>query len=71
MRQPNPQVLPGWAPCLQRLKLVPVYGALFLAVNSQFPLAYVRTEDFLEENFFFRYGFTIQFPLMLLFDLFF
>ncbi|XP_075896990.1 membrane-bound acylglycerophosphatidylinositol O-acyltransferase mboat7 [Nelusetta ayraudi] len=54
LRQPNPQVLPGWGPCLQRLKLVPVYGALFLAVNSQFPLAYVRTEDFLEENFFFR-----------------
>lgn len=55
LRQPNPQTLPGWVPCLQRLKLVPVYGALFLAVNSVFPLAYVRTEEFLDQNFFFRY----------------
>lgn len=54
LRQPNPQELPGREPCLQRLKLVPVYSALFLAVNSVFPLAYVRTEEFLEQNFFFR-----------------
>lgn len=55
LRQPNPQILPGMVPCLQRLKLVPVYGALFLAVNWVFPLAYVRTEEFLDQNFFFRY----------------
>lgn len=54
LRQPNPQMLPSWVPCVQRLKLVPVYGALFLAVNSVFPLAYVRNEEFLDQNFFFR-----------------
>ncbi|RVE62900.1 hypothetical protein OJAV_G00160490 [Oryzias javanicus] len=54
LRQPNPQALPGWEPCVQRLKLVPVYGALFLGFNYYFPLSYVRTEDFLEENIFFR-----------------
>ncbi|KAF3839673.1 hypothetical protein F7725_018390 [Dissostichus mawsoni] len=46
-------------PCLQRLKLVPLYGALFIAVNSVFPLAYVRTDEFLDENFFFRYFYMI------------
>lgn len=61
LRQPNPQILPGWVPCLQRLKLVPVYGALFLAVNSVFPLAYVRTEEFLDQNFFFRYTALLQY----------
>lgn len=55
LTQPSPLALPGWVPCLQRLKLVPVYGALFLAVNSVFPLAYVRTDEFLDQNFFFRY----------------
>ncbi|CAL8359966.1 unnamed protein product [Arctogadus glacialis] len=54
LRQPSPLTLPAVAPCLQRLKLVPVYGALFLAVNSVFPLGYVRTDDFLNDNFFFR-----------------
>ena len=53
--QPSPLTLPAVVPCLQRLKLVPVYGALFLAVNSVFPLSYVRTDDFLDRNFFFRY----------------
>lgn len=55
LRQPSPLALPSWVPCLQRLKLVPVFGALFVAVNSVFPLAYVRTEEFLDNNFFFRY----------------
>ncbi|KAM7420934.1 hypothetical protein PAMA_015237 [Pampus argenteus] len=59
LRQPSPLALPGWVPCLQRLKLVPVYAALFLAVNSVFPLAYVRTEEFLEENIFFRLFYMI------------
>lgn len=54
LRQPSPRALPGWKPCLQRLKLVPVFGALFLYVNSVFPLDYVRTEEFLDRNFFFR-----------------
>lgn len=61
LKQPNPQKLPGWVPCLQRLKLVPVYGALFVAVNSKFPLDYVRTGDFLEQHFFFRCHFTRHF----------
>lgn len=55
LRQPNPQVLPGWELCLQRLRLVPIYCALFLAVSFVFPLAYVRSDDFLDHNFFFRY----------------
>lgn len=55
LKQPSPLTLPSWVPCLQRLKLVPVYGALFLAVNSIFPLSYVRTDEFLDENFLFRY----------------
>ncbi|XP_035527486.1 lysophospholipid acyltransferase 7 [Morone saxatilis] len=59
LRQPSPQALPAWEPCLQRLKLVPLYGALFLGVNSVFPLAYVRTEEFLDENFFFRLFYMI------------
>ncbi|XP_069393678.1 lysophospholipid acyltransferase 7 isoform X2 [Paralichthys olivaceus] len=59
LRQPAPLALPGLAPCLQRLKLVPVYGALFLAVNSVFPLAYVRTDDFLDQNYFFRLFYMI------------
>lgn len=52
--QPDPVSLPGREPCLHRLKMVPVYGALFLFANSLFPLSYVRTEEFLENNFFFR-----------------
>ncbi|XP_062321812.1 lysophospholipid acyltransferase 7 isoform X2 [Osmerus eperlanus] len=54
LRQPRPLSLPGQEPCLQRLKLVPVYAGLFLAVNSVYPLSYVRTEEFLEHNYFFR-----------------
>ncbi|KAI1885869.1 hypothetical protein AGOR_G00208210 [Albula goreensis] len=54
LQQPNPSSLPGHVPCLHRLKLVPVYGALFLYINSYFPLAYVRTEEFLDHQFFFR-----------------
>lgn len=60
LKQPSPQALPGLVPCLERLKLVPVYGALFLAVNSVFPLAYVRTEEFVDENFFFRYCYSCK-----------
>ncbi|KAM9723381.1 lysophospholipid acyltransferase 7 [Menidia menidia] len=59
LRQPEPLALPGREPCLQRLKLVPLYGALFLAVNSVFPLAYVRTEEFLEENVFYRFFYMV------------
>ncbi|KAJ8005097.1 hypothetical protein DPEC_G00143120 [Dallia pectoralis] len=54
LRQPSPLDLPGWSPCLMRLRWVPVYGALFLTANSYFPLDYVRTEDFLEHHLFFR-----------------
>ncbi|XP_056901999.1 lysophospholipid acyltransferase 7 isoform X2 [Takifugu flavidus] len=59
LRQPSPRALPGWEPCLQRLKLVPVFGALFLYVNSVFPLDYVRTEEFLDRHFFFRFFYMI------------
>ncbi|XP_053699766.1 lysophospholipid acyltransferase 7 isoform X2 [Synchiropus splendidus] len=59
LRQPCPRELPGWDPCLQRLKLVPVFGALFVVVNSLFPLAYVRSEEFLDRNFFFRFFYMI------------
>ncbi|XP_036444587.1 lysophospholipid acyltransferase 7 isoform X1 [Colossoma macropomum] len=45
--------LPGREPCLLRLKMVPVYGALFLFANSLFPLSFVRTEEFLEHNYFY------------------
>lgn len=55
LKQPSPLALPGWEPCLQRLKMVPVFGALFLAVNYYFPLSYVRTDQFLEQSIFFRY----------------
>uniref|UniRef100_A0A8C7M234 Leukocyte receptor cluster member 4 n=1 Tax=Oncorhynchus mykiss TaxID=8022 RepID=A0A8C7M234_ONCMY len=54
LRQPSSLDLPGWVPCMLRLRLVPVYGALFLTANMYFPLAYVRTEEFLEHHFFFR-----------------
>lgn len=54
LQQPNPALLPGREPCLRRLQFVPLYAALFLFVNSYFPLAYVRTEEFLEHHFFFR-----------------
>lgn len=57
LSQPKPLALPGWEPCLQRLKLVPAYGALFLVVNAYFPLPYVRTDEFLDQNFFYRYLF--------------
>ncbi|XP_046883440.1 lysophospholipid acyltransferase 7 [Hypomesus transpacificus] len=59
LRQPRPLSLPGQEPCLQRLKLVPVYAGLFLAVNSVYPLSYVRTEEFLEHNYFFRLFYMI------------
>ncbi|XP_051921141.1 lysophospholipid acyltransferase 7 isoform X2 [Hippocampus zosterae] len=59
LEQPKPLALPGWTPCLQRLKLVPVYGALFLAANSAFPLAYVRSHHFLDHNFFFRFFYMV------------
>ncbi|KAL2084901.1 hypothetical protein ACEWY4_020419 [Coilia grayii] len=59
LQQPSPLSLPGREPCLLRLRMVPVYGALFLAVNSVFPLAYVRTDEFLEHNFFFRFFYMI------------
>ncbi|XP_061101750.1 lysophospholipid acyltransferase 7 [Conger conger] len=54
IQQPNPTSLPGCEPCLRRLQFVPMYGALFLFVNFYFPLAYVRTDQFLEHHFFFR-----------------
>ncbi|XP_036394890.1 lysophospholipid acyltransferase 7 [Megalops cyprinoides] len=54
LQQPSPASLPGRDPCLNRLKLVPLYGVLFLAVNAYFPLGYVRTEEFLDHNYFFR-----------------
>ncbi|XP_077577832.1 membrane-bound acylglycerophosphatidylinositol O-acyltransferase mboat7 [Stigmatopora nigra] len=59
LEQSKPLALPSWEPCLNRLKLVPVFGALFLAVNLVFPLAYVRTNDFLEHNFFFRFFYMV------------
>ncbi|XP_028325590.1 membrane-bound acylglycerophosphatidylinositol O-acyltransferase mboat7 [Gouania willdenowi] len=59
LKQPSPLALPGAAVCLQRLKLVPVYGALYMAVNSVFPLAYVLTEEYLDHNFFFRFFYMI------------
>ncbi|CAB1334460.1 unnamed protein product [Coregonus sp. 'balchen'] len=54
LRQPSSLDLPGRVPCMLRLRLVPVYGALFLTANAYFPLAYVLTEEFLEHHFFFR-----------------
>uniref|UniRef100_A0A3Q2NUB5 Leukocyte receptor cluster member 4 n=1 Tax=Fundulus heteroclitus TaxID=8078 RepID=A0A3Q2NUB5_FUNHE len=54
LEQPRPLALPSWEPCLQRLKMIPVFGAFFLAVNHYFPLSYVRTDEFLDQNFLFR-----------------
>ncbi|XP_018590639.1 lysophospholipid acyltransferase 7 isoform X1 [Scleropages formosus] len=54
LQQPCPQSLPGRVPLLQRLQFVPMYGVLFLVINSFFPLAYVRTEEFLEHHLLFR-----------------
>ncbi|XP_013868147.1 lysophospholipid acyltransferase 7 [Austrofundulus limnaeus] len=59
LSQPKPLSLPGWEPCLQRLKLVPAYGALFLVVNAYFPLPYVRTDEFLDQNFFYRFFYMV------------
>lgn len=59
LQQPQPLALPGLEPCLQRLRMVPVYGALFLAVNHVFPLNYVREDEFLDHNFFFRFFYMI------------
>lgn len=56
--QSDPQVLPCKVPCLNRLKMIPVYGLLFVIVNILFPLSYVRTDEFLERNFFFRWVFV-------------
>ncbi|KAG9276316.1 lysophospholipid acyltransferase 7 [Astyanax mexicanus] len=60
LEQPDAVSLPGREPCLQRLKMVPVYGALFLFVNSYFPLSYVRTEEFLEHDYFFRFLYMVM-----------
>lgn len=54
LKQPNPLALPSWEPCLKRLKMVPVFGVLFVTVNYYFPLSYVRTDEFLDQNIFFR-----------------
>uniref|UniRef100_A0A1A8SE44 Leukocyte receptor cluster member 4 n=1 Tax=Nothobranchius rachovii TaxID=451742 RepID=A0A1A8SE44_9TELE len=54
LNQPKPLALPFLDPCLQRLKMVPVYGALFLAVNAFFPQGYVRTDEFLDQNLSYR-----------------
>ncbi|XP_051576999.1 lysophospholipid acyltransferase 7 [Myxocyprinus asiaticus] len=59
LQQSSPLSLPGKEPCLQRVKMVPVYGALFLAVNSVFPLSYVHTEEFLEHNYFYRFFYMV------------
>ncbi|KTG45808.1 hypothetical protein cypCar_00002355 [Cyprinus carpio] len=59
LQQSNPLSLPGKEPCLQRLKMVPVYGALFIAVNSVFPLPYVRTDEFLDHNYFYRFFYMV------------
>ncbi|CAM4702166.1 unnamed protein product [Leuciscus chuanchicus] len=59
LQQSSPLSLPGKEPCLQRLKLVPVYGVLFMAVNFVFPLYYVRTEEFLEHNYFYRFFYMV------------
>lgn len=60
LQQSSPLSLPGMAPCIQRLQMVPVYGALFMAVNYVFPLSYVRTEEFLEENYFYRFALLLE-----------
>ncbi|TRY89330.1 hypothetical protein DNTS_023621 [Danionella cerebrum] len=59
LQQSSPLSLPGKEPCLQRLKMVPVYGALFITVNSVFPLGYVRAEEFLEHNYFYRFFYMV------------
>ncbi|XP_065154385.1 lysophospholipid acyltransferase 7 [Paramisgurnus dabryanus] len=59
LQQPSPLSLPGVAPCLQRLQMIPVYGALFVSVNYVFPLSYVRTEEFLENNYFYRFFYMV------------
>ncbi|XP_063055209.1 lysophospholipid acyltransferase 7 [Engraulis encrasicolus] len=63
LQQPSPQSLPGREPCLLRLRMVPVYGALFLVFNHYFPLDYVRgdkfQDQFLQHNFFFRFFYMI------------
>ncbi|XP_017321095.1 lysophospholipid acyltransferase 7 [Ictalurus punctatus] len=59
LEQTDPLALPCKVPCLSKLKLVPVYAALFMGVNFLFPLSYVRTDDFLEHNFFFRFFYMV------------
>ncbi|XP_023685902.1 lysophospholipid acyltransferase 7 [Paramormyrops kingsleyae] len=54
LQQPCPRELPGRVPCLQRLRFVPLYAVFFLIVNHYFPLAYVRTEEYLDHHFLFR-----------------
>ncbi|XP_006642424.2 lysophospholipid acyltransferase 7 [Lepisosteus oculatus] len=54
VHQSAPLSIPSWDPCLRRLRFVPVYAALFVGANALFPLAYVRTDSFLERHFLYR-----------------
>ncbi|XP_058874350.1 lysophospholipid acyltransferase 7 [Acipenser ruthenus] len=52
--QRTPGSIPALTPCVQRLRWVPLYAALFLGVSAVFPLAHVRSEDFLQHHFLYR-----------------
>ncbi|KAK6468679.1 lysophospholipid acyltransferase 7, partial [Huso huso] len=52
--QRTPGSIPALTPCVQRLRWVPLYAALFLGVSVVFPLAHVRSEDFLQHHFLYR-----------------
>lgn len=53
--QLDSQSIPSLWPLLLRLKPVPVFGALFLLVSQQFPLEYVRSEEFYDRAFLYRF----------------
>ncbi|XP_017321110.1 lysophospholipid acyltransferase 7 [Ictalurus punctatus] len=59
LEQTDPLSLPCKVPCLSKLKMVPVYAALALGVDFLFPVSYVRTDDFLDHNFFFRFFYMV------------
>ncbi|MGH0180491.1 UNVERIFIED_CONTAM: hypothetical protein FKN15_016894 [Acipenser sinensis] len=57
--QRTPGSIPALTPCVQRLRWVPLYAALFLGVSTIFPLAHVRSEDFLQHHFLYRAAWTM------------
>ncbi|MBN3307025.1 MBOA7 acyltransferase, partial [Amia calva] len=53
-REPWTGWLPGATALASRLRLVPVFGALFLGADALFPLAFVRSPAFPDSHFLFR-----------------